>query len=402
MSNEIPVPVLMYHTIGIPDPGWHGQYLTCSYKKFEDQMRWLKKHSFVTVTLSDLYDYIYNGKKMPERSVILTFDDGYVDNWIFAYPIMKKYGFKGTIFVNPEFADPRDIVRKRLDEVDSESAFEPEDIRGFLSWSEMKESERDGIFDIQAHAMTHTWYPISDKIIDFRHPGDNYIWMTWNDNIERKPFLQQDDEDLIKWGDPVYEHGKSLSAPRFYPNDEIAAGITEYVDECGGKEFFNRPDWKKILVERTEEIKKDLDPGRYESEDEYRERLRTELSESKRIIEEKLGKTVDYLCWPGGSGTEIGAAIVKDVGYRMSTTANDMPIAERTRLSNLPSQKSDRIARIPPGLYWDGRMTSDSRPVYDSGFSLVLSLLSYKKIRGAHIWGRLIRKLLKEYHRFSG
>ena len=42
---------------------------------------------------------------------------------------------------------------------------------------------------------------------------------------------------------------------------------------------------EKKLFERTEEIKKDLDPGRYESEDEYRERLRAELSESKRIIE---------------------------------------------------------------------------------------------------------------------
>jgi hypothetical protein len=83
----------------------------------------------------------------------------------------------------------------------------------------------------------------------------------------------------------------------------------------------------------------------------------------------------------------------------MSTTANDMPVAERTRLLNLPSQGSDRIARIPPGLYWDGRRAPDSRPVYDSGFSLFLGLMAYKRLNGGHIWARGLRKMLKEYYR---
>lgn len=402
MKDETPVPVLMYHTVGIPDPDWQGQYLTCPHGIFEDQMRWLKKYGFVTVTLSDLYDYIFNEKRLPKKSVILTFDDGYADIWIFAYPIMKKYGFKGTVFVNPEFVDTRDIIRKRLDEVGSASAIEPRDIRGFLSWQEMAEAEMEGVFDIQAHAMTHTWYPTTDRIIDFRHPGDTYIWMTWNGNIERKPFLQLDDEDLIKWGDPVYEHGKSLSSPRFFPNEKIAISIREHVSQHGGREFFDRPDWKETLFNKAEILKRDQDTGRYESEEEYRKRLRTELSESKRIIEEKLEKKVDYMCWPGGSGTETGTLIAKEIGYKMSTTANDMPLSVRTRLSNIPSQKSDRVARIPPGLYWDGRMTADSRPVYDTGLTLVLNLLAYKKIDFAHIWGRLIRKFLKEYHKIMG
>ena len=80
-------------------------------------------------------------------------------------------------------------------------------------------------------------------------------------------------------------------------------------------------------------------------------------------------------------------------------TARDLPASERRKLRNLPSQKSERIARLPAGLYWDGRTTADSKIVYDSGLTLAMNLLSYKKIGGAHIWGRPIRKLLKIYHR---
>jgi peptidoglycan/xylan/chitin deacetylase (PgdA/CDA1 family) len=402
MKNETPVPVLMYHTVGIPDPGWQWRHLTCPYQVFEDQMRWLKRHGFVTVTLSDLYDHIFNGKALPRRSLILTFDDGYSDNWIFAYPILRKYGFKGTVFVNPEFVDRRDVVRKRLDELDPEASLAPEDTRGFLSWNEMAEAEKEGVFDIQGHAMTHTWYPVSEKIVDFRHPGDMYIWMTWNSNVDRKPFLQIDDEALIRWGEPVYEHGKSLSSRRYFPNGELAARLCGYVEAEGGREFFGKADWKGILFERAERIRQDLEPGSYESDNEFRERIHNELSESKRMIEQRLGKTIDFLCWPGGSGSETGIVIAKELGYRMSTAARDMPLSLRNTLSNLPSQRSDRIARTSPILFWDGRETTESRMVYDSGFTLVLNLLAYKRIGFAQIWGRLIRKSLKEYHRMTG
>jgi len=400
MRAEIPVPVLMYHTVGVPDPAWHDQYLTCRWEDFEDQMRWLRKHRFETVDLADLYRYVFEGGDLPRRSVVLTFDDGYADNWIFAYPIMKKYGFKGTVFVNPEFADPRNVLRKRIDEIDV-SSLRPEDIRGFLSWREMEEAERDGVFDIQAHAMTHTWYPTSDRIIDFRHPGDNHLWMTWNENIERKPFLQVDDADLVWLGEPVYEHGKSLSSQRFFPNEVVAEKLVEHVRSNGGSAFFDDPGWKDTLSGMAVSLQKEVDTGRHETQEEYEARVREELSGSKRIIEERLGKKVDFMCWPGGSGTDTGTRILREIGYLMSTTANDMTVAERTTLLNLPSQGSDRIARIPAGLYWDGRRAPDSRPVYDSGLTLYLSLMSYKKLNGGHVWGRLLRKILKEYYRLK-
>ena len=45
------------------------------------------------------------GKNIPEKSIVLTFDDGYADIWIYAYPLLKKYGMCGTVFINPDFVD---------------------------------------------------------------------------------------------------------------------------------------------------------------------------------------------------------------------------------------------------------------------------------------------------------
>jgi hypothetical protein len=213
--NKISVPVFMYHSVGIVNKSWHWSELTIDYRVFERQLQFLKKRNYNTIHLNDLYDHLYHAKAIPEKSVILTFDDGYADNYIFLYPLLKKYGFKGTIFVNPEFVDPRAECRKML--FDTGFIMES-DFSGFLSWAEMLEMEKDGTIDIQSHALTHTWYPVSNEIIDFRHPEDPYIWMTWNDFPDQKYRLQIDNKALVKLGAPVYKHEKSLNATRFFPD----------------------------------------------------------------------------------------------------------------------------------------------------------------------------------------
>ncbi|MPN40040.1 hypothetical protein SDC9_187575 [bioreactor metagenome] len=116
MKNN--VPCLMYHSVGIVNPKWHWNYLTCPYQVFENQLSILKKLSYRTVSLTELYNYMMHGKKLPKKSIVITFDDGYLDNWVFAYPLLKKYEFCATVFVNPDFVEKRNIVRKRLDQVD--------------------------------------------------------------------------------------------------------------------------------------------------------------------------------------------------------------------------------------------------------------------------------------------
>ena len=65
------------------------------------------KKNFTIISEQELIQFTEEGVELPARSAMITFDDGYKDNWIFSFLLLKKYGFKSTIWINPEFIDPR-------------------------------------------------------------------------------------------------------------------------------------------------------------------------------------------------------------------------------------------------------------------------------------------------------
>lgn len=97
------VPVLMYHHIlpqaDIEKYGWSGNNSVVSLEDFKQQMSYLHENNFHTATLDELKDFLDNKTDLPKDTVIITFDDGYLSNAVYAYPVMKEYGFKGTIFI---------------------------------------------------------------------------------------------------------------------------------------------------------------------------------------------------------------------------------------------------------------------------------------------------------------
>jgi len=101
------VPILMYHYISVPPPGSDRYRLSLSVTpaNFDAQMAYLKQAGYHAITLYDLYAYLAQGQALPEKPVTLTFDDGYVDAFTQAMPILHKYGFVGTFFVLTEPAD---------------------------------------------------------------------------------------------------------------------------------------------------------------------------------------------------------------------------------------------------------------------------------------------------------
>jgi len=193
------VPVIMYHAVGPPSPDWIWQHVITPIDVFERQIKTLSKKGFHTITLLDLYGYMKYEKTIPEKAVVLTFDDGYLDNWVYVYPLLKKYGMTGTIFVNPEFVDPTDDYRPNLKDVWSGRCKEKNlGSKGFLSWNEMRRMEEDGVMDIQSHSMTHTWYFCSEEIIDFHHPGNTqYPWLFWNASPERKCYCLTENQEAF-------------------------------------------------------------------------------------------------------------------------------------------------------------------------------------------------------------
>ena len=122
------VTVLNYHKI---DNTFHS--LSVRPEDFEKQMKWLSQHGYHTITPDQLYEFVTNGVELPDNPVMITFDDGYVDNYKNAYPIMKKYGFVGTIFVVTTYL---------------------EKYPNYLTWDQARELEANG-FSIESHTATH-------------------------------------------------------------------------------------------------------------------------------------------------------------------------------------------------------------------------------------------------------
>ena len=107
----------MFHSIGNADTGWSRAFLSVNPIHFENFCYYLSANKFQTLILDDWYELQSDKRKINNRHLVLTFDDGYLDNWAFAYPILKKYGLKGTVFINPEFVDPSSEKRKNLETV---------------------------------------------------------------------------------------------------------------------------------------------------------------------------------------------------------------------------------------------------------------------------------------------
>lgn len=377
------VPILVYHSVGIPNKKWNWNYLTCPYPLFEKHLKILKKRGYQTISLKDLHGYMMNGKPIPKKSIVITFDDGYVDNWIFAYPLLEKYDMCGTVFINPEFVDKRDIKRPLFPSIDK---YNENEITGFLSWNEIKEMDKRGIIYSESHALTHTWYPISGKILDFRYFNDKHIWMTWNDNVDRKPKLQIDDHELIKLGAPVYESAKSLLAKRYFPDIDFENEIFRFIEQNGGQVFFKKEDWKDQLFQFVNRFRKDnILNDCYENDFSYQARIKFELLESKNILEQKLEKEITFLCWPGGSASEVGMRIAKSLGYNFFNSARDLDSVQRKKIKNV-LKGGDRVKRFAPYFYWDGQEDQNSKIVYSNGFWLDLMLVRYSNKFWSKYW----------------
>ena len=96
--NDKPIPILMYHSIAYEK----GNDARIPIEKFREQMKFLKDNGYNTLTLTELSDLFTKNIPVPKKSVVLTFDDGYVDNYTNALPILKEFGIKATVFVMPK------------------------------------------------------------------------------------------------------------------------------------------------------------------------------------------------------------------------------------------------------------------------------------------------------------
>jgi len=130
------VPILMYHHLDEVGDGGD----TISVSVFEEQIKSLAEAGYTSILFSDLYNYVHSGTDLPEKSVVITFDDGYLSNYTLAMPILEKYGMRATVFAIG-VSIGKDTYK------DTGRAIHPH-----FSLSEAKEMISSGVFDIQSHS----------------------------------------------------------------------------------------------------------------------------------------------------------------------------------------------------------------------------------------------------------
>ena len=134
-GRRIRVPILMYHYIGgNPNPEDIARNnLSVTPEKFDEQMGYLSKSGYTPITLDTMMAGLSGQITLPEKTTVLTFDDGYIDFYFNAFPILQKYSFKSVLFV------PTGFIGKE----------------SYLSWDQLGKLQSSGLVSIQAHSVNH-------------------------------------------------------------------------------------------------------------------------------------------------------------------------------------------------------------------------------------------------------
>lgn len=130
------IPILMYHHV--VEEGNETNKITLTNKRFEEDMNYLKKKGYTPISFKELIADSECRGRFPKKPIIITFDDGYEDNYKYAYPILKKNNMKATIFV----------LGSRM----GIANFNNDPRYSYMSWGQAKEMYDSGIIEIQPHS----------------------------------------------------------------------------------------------------------------------------------------------------------------------------------------------------------------------------------------------------------
>jgi peptidoglycan/xylan/chitin deacetylase (PgdA/CDA1 family) len=152
----------MYHYISVPPPN-SDKYridLSVTPEKFESHLKYLAENGYTTISLYELHAYLSSARPLPPKPVVLTFDDGYIDAYTHAFPLLVKYRMTGTFFIVSEFVNSPNPA--------------------YMRWEHIKALSAAGM-SIESHSRAHT---------DLRLRRGDFKGLVWDtlpvlDEIER-------------------------------------------------------------------------------------------------------------------------------------------------------------------------------------------------------------------------
>ena len=253
----------MYHSVD-NEKGKGGIFVN----EFEEHIKWIKDKK--TFKMEELKNLNYT---LPKNSILITFDDGYKNNYTLAFPILKKYNMKATIFLNTKFIGKDEF---------------------YLNWDEIKEMYESGLVDFQLHTHSHQLTIKDISVLDFYNEESSPYFKRESYNLffEGNYNEKKDKEKL--YGLPVFKLRSKISIAGYKPKKDF---LKKY-QNIKQLQKFNKNEKKDFLNKLFKEKQNEFFDK--VSEEQFRKTVEFEILENKKIIEKNLGKTPDCLAYPWG------------------------------------------------------------------------------------------------------
>lgn len=315
--KTVSLPVLMYHYISR-----HPDSISVSPDLFAAHCETLARNGWRGVSLAEAEAYFRYGETLPPKSCLITFDDGYLDNYVHAWPILQQYGHKGVIFavtgkiessgaLRPTLAD---VWAGRVDEAELPRVNEPfvqhpdgyaRRADPFFNWAEARTMEASGVMTVSAHTFGHRGVFINAYYRGFFLP-------------ERRGRTFHDPEPFF-WGMPKFVMGPGMLERAFLLDQTLADAIKRLVpqDERDAFAFASDETSMRTLAELVAQAPS---LGRMETDDEMAARIKRELVTCKDTLETELGHPAASLCWPWGAYSPLALEIGRELGYAVFFT----------------------------------------------------------------------------------
>lgn len=287
------------------------------------KLEYLEENGYTALIGDELLQVMEGEEDLPERGVVLTFDDGMASLYSVAFPLLRKFGFRAISFIvpgcipdsAPETATYEDVQAGRASHSDTlsrESSAYP-----LCSWEEIREMNASGRIDFQAHSLYHRLVHVGPELVDFLHPGYDRHVAHFNVPAYHTGDGRQHTRE-VENGAPVFRFEPRMSGqPQYFDDREVREACIQFIDDQGGEAFFERWDWRRRLTRFYQSKKAGDASDSYETEAEMRRSIFNELSKCKAIIERRLSDcSVKHFCFPWFTGSDVAVELAEQAGYR--------------------------------------------------------------------------------------
>jgi len=303
------VPVLYYHRVNRVD-----RRMAAGPELFLAQMRRLQQSGWRALTMAEILRFIETGDKPGVKCLAITFDDGFADNYYYAFPALQAAGMKAVIFLitervgqGPARESETERVVRPFDEANKAAL--AGDFADYLRASEIRRMAASGVVEFGSHTMRH--WPC------FKGPAIERFILSASPHWARQVLAQGD----LRPGVPLYEWASAVAVRRYHPDPAVKEKLVAFMRERGGIAAIKeqgKQAWTKKLREEARGIIAASRGSELESGAAAQKRVHEELRKSREAVKEFSGAPCLALCWPWGHYSGLGIEAAEKAGYKLA------------------------------------------------------------------------------------